>query len=242
MTKIEKPLFELPDILLDQLPTGSVKTAVDRLGRMIVNGEFQEGDNIPVEAELCDILGVSRTVVREAIKVLSGKSMLRTARRYGTRVMPFETWNLLDPDVMLWHDPNSASAARIFDAGLQMRLIVEPEAARLAAQHATRAQKEQILLAASHMTPDSECAEAGMASDYAFHATILEASGNLMLAQLRGMILASLRFCQPYCDHSQDEDPHVEIAEAIADGQANVAAQLMHAMLSRTISMAKTAA
>ena len=67
-----------------------------------------------MEHDLAEANGVSRTVVREAIKVLSGKGMVRTARRYGTRVCKFEDWHLIDPDVIVWHQPDSAMAGRIY--------------------------------------------------------------------------------------------------------------------------------
>lgn len=237
MTNTSTPPFQLPDIYLNQLPTGSVKTAVDRLGRMIATGAFAEGDTIPIEAELCKMLDVSRTVVREAIKVLSGKSVVRTARRYGTKVLPFECWNLLDPDVLLWHDPEHPSTARLHASGLQMRVIFEPEAAKLAAVNATASQRERILLAAEQLMPEPFCFESMKAADYAFHATILEASGNLMLAQLSGVILASLHVSYAKGEMALvDRATHIEIAEAIAQERPEVAGSLMFAMLSCTAS------
>ena len=59
---------------------------------------------MPTEPELAAALGVSRATVRDAVKVLSGKGLVRTARRYGTRVTPVEAWNLLDGDVIAWHE------------------------------------------------------------------------------------------------------------------------------------------
>lgn len=242
MTNASQP-FHLPDVYLSELPTGSVKTAVDRLGRMIAGGEFAEGITIPVEAELCEMLGVSRTVVREATKVLSGKGMLRTARRYGTRVLPFENWNLLDPDVIFWHEPSSPTAARIYAACTQMRLMFEPEAAKLAAQNATAAQKRKIILAAEHIHPEPYGMQGMIAADYAFHSTILEGTGNLMLAQLRGLILALLQFsyttgAKAAPDVKVNREAHIQVAQAISLGDPITSKDRMHAMLTENQAVA----
>lgn len=236
MKKSASSPFELPDFFLNELPTGSVKTAVDKLGRMIARGEFAEGVTIPVEAELCDMLGVSRTVVREATKVLSGKGMLRTARRYGTRVLPFESWNLLDPDVIVWHDPTSPAATRIYAASTQMRLMVEPEAAKLAAENGTPEQREKILKAAQHINPEPYGMEGMLAADYTFHATILEATGNLILAQLRGLIRALLQFsystgAEVVPEVQVNRQAHIDVAQAISAANPIEARRLMYQML-----------
>ena len=106
--------FDLPDKVLTSLPTGAVKDTVEQLGKNIVQGVYETNAILPREEELVETLGVSRTVVREAVKVLCGKGLVRTARRYGSRVCAFESWNLLDPDVIRWHDPNSPRTARIY--------------------------------------------------------------------------------------------------------------------------------
>ena len=88
---------------------------------------------MPTEPELAAALGVSRATVRDAIKVLSGKGLVRTARRYGTRVTPVEDWNLLDGDVIAWHRPDHPRMRRIFAETTELRTIMEPAAAALAA-------------------------------------------------------------------------------------------------------------
>lgn len=228
--------FILPDLSLSELPTGSVKTAVDALGRKIAHGDYEVGETIPKEADLCELLGVSRTVVREATKVLSGKGLLRTARRYGTRVLPYESWNLLDPDVIQWHDPNSPSASRIYVESTQLRLMVEPEAARLAAMNATPEQKAFILKAAEHIHPEPFGHEGMIAADYAFHATVLEGTGNMMLAQLRGLILSLLKFSYPTGAQAAPFEKvsrpnHILVAKAIQNGEPDLARERMRMML-----------
>lgn len=237
MTTLNSELFVLPDIYLSELPTGAVKTAVDTVGRRIAHGGFAAGATLPMEAELMEILGVSRTVVRETIKVLSGKGMVRTARRYGTRVLPPEHWNLLDPDVIRWHDPQSPLAQRIFMDSTELRVMVEPQAAALAAMHATDAQVATILRAADHIQPDEHGLGTMIAADYTFHATILEASGNVMLRQLQGVILALLQFCYPAGqqaapDKKVSRRAHIAVAEAIMARNPDEAQSRMFDMLS----------
>ena len=93
---------------------------------------------MPTEPELAAALGVSRATVRDAVKVLSGKGLVRTARRYGTRVTPVEAWNLLDGDVIAWHATDHPRMRRIFAETTELRAIMEPSAAALAAQAGDR--------------------------------------------------------------------------------------------------------
>ena len=108
---------------------GHVTAVVDILGYRIAAGQYAEGETLPIEQELADSLQVGRNALREAVKVLSGKGLIRTAPRSGTRVRPREDWNMLDPDVLKWHaDPDIASAQFMLDL-VEMRDIVEPRAA-----------------------------------------------------------------------------------------------------------------
>ncbi|MES0881894.1 FadR/GntR family transcriptional regulator [Roseibium sp. SCP14] len=235
MSKAHPFSFELPDKVLTSLPTGAVKDTVEHLGQRIARGYYKMGAILPKEDELVDALGVSRTVVREAIKVLCGKGLVRTARRYGSRVCHFDDWNLLDPDVIRWHDPDSPLTARIYSEATHLRFIFEPEAAALAAQNATEEQRETILAAAKSIHPDNSEPEM-IGADYAFHSTILQASGNLMLSQLQNLIYAVLIFSysadrKRVPDEQVSRQCHLEVAEAILSGDAELARRCMRDML-----------
>ena len=109
---------------------------LDRLGEAIVAGRYLPGTAIPPEPTLCDTLGVSRTVIREAVKSLVAKGLLITGPKLGTRVLPSDGWNWFDPDVVAWQ--SKAGLTREFLRDVQdMRRIVEPAAVRLAAERAT---------------------------------------------------------------------------------------------------------
>lgn len=232
----DKNGFVLPELHLSSLPTGAVKKLVDTLGKRITNGEYKIGNKIPMEPALVEEHGVSRTVVREAIKVLSGKGMVRTARRYGTQVCSIEEWNLLDPDVISWHKPDSPMARKIFIDATRFRLMIEPPCAAMAAEMANDLQRETIMTAAAQMN-DSSVDSHAIAADFAFHATILEASGNLMLGQFRGFLHAILQFTystKPIVlkDTELARQLHMAVAQSINDGDEQLAAENMHTMLS----------
>src|SRR5260370_8971755 len=75
------------------------------IGTRIVSGEFGPGDSLPIENELCQAYGVSRSTIREAVKNLSAKRLIEVSPKVGTPVLPFASWNLLDPDVLSWRPP-----------------------------------------------------------------------------------------------------------------------------------------
>ena len=230
--------FRLPESSLSSLPTGAVKVVVDTLGRHIANRRYAPGETLPREETLSKEHGVSRTVLRESIKVLSGKGMVRTARRYGTRVCAFEDWNLLDPDVIGWHDPSSPAAERIRSEAAVMRSIFEPEAAWLAARNATEAQVETILSAAGAITTEHAGLEGIIAADYTFHDTVLKAAGNMMLGQLTGLIQSVLPFHHVQAQRRPEDldrlrSEHLAVAEAIAARDPALARNRMRALVSR---------
>lgn len=235
--------FVLPEVQLTSLPTGAVKELVNRLGKRIANGKYSVGENMPMEPELVAEHGVSRTVVREAIKVLSGKGMVRTARRYGTHVCDIDEWNLLDPDVIGWHAPDSPMARRIFVEASQFRLLVEPRAAFLAAKNANDIQRELIQTSAEALENEKAIDDNRLAADFAFHATLLDASGSLLLRQFRGFLHAVLDFSYStgtltMPDERLDPHAHSKVASAVVQRDPKVAEQQMQAMMSANANIA----
>ncbi|MER6687258.1 FadR/GntR family transcriptional regulator [Streptomyces olivaceoviridis] len=157
---------------------------VDELGRRVVGGVWEPGTPLPVEDALAAEIGVSRGVVREAVKALVAKGMLHVRPRTGTRVLPPEHWNHLDRDVLRWKQAGDA-AALLRDTG-ELRRIVEPEAARLAAD---RAGPDDVrVLYDSLAAMEAAAAEPGrrgyVEADIAFHRALLDASGNRLLGSL----------------------------------------------------------
>jgi len=219
------------------LPKGAARKAVDTLGQWIANDVFPAGAVIPTEPELAASLGVSRATVRDAVKVLSGKGLLRTARRYGTRVLPVEDWNLLDRDVVTWHQSGHPRMQRLFAETTELRAIMEPAAAALAAERATRSQILGILDAARALDPDGDV-HALFDADCRFHVTILDATDNQVMRQFRQIIVTMLRVSYEVGVARPDNEPvtrqgHVDVAEAIARRDPIGARDAMARMLGR---------
>lgn len=225
-------------LLLDSsLPTGAARVAVDLLGRRIANSAYRPGEVMPNETELAQSLGVGRATIRDAIKVLSGKGLVRTARRYGTRVRPVEEWNLFDADVVRWHEPDHPRLVTMFAETTELRYIIEPAAAALAAERATASQVETILAAAQALHPDTDNARELFDADCLFHATILDATGNLMMRQLQPLILTMLRVSYDYGVRGSEEpvtrEGHIHVGEAIRSRDPHRARRAMEVMLDR---------
>ena len=108
---------------------------VDELGSRIVRGDLQPGQALPIEDSLARDLGVSRTVVREAIKGLAQKQLLTVRTRTGTRISPTAEWNHLDPDILRWRF--AGLDAKFVADVIELRRIIEPVAAELAATRAS---------------------------------------------------------------------------------------------------------
>lgn len=206
---------------------------VSEIGRSIVNGEFRSGDTLPKDAELENKFKVSRTVLREAMKTLSAKGLIVARARIGTRVTDPSAWNFFDKDVLEWH----------LDAGFDpsfirhltdIRLSLEPFAAKLAAQHIS----EDDSAALAKFCLDMEQAtgnDAFAVADLNFHQVLLRASGNPFIFSISNIIEAAL--ANTFHISGPTEDPahqvkvvaaHRDIAVAVAKGDGEAAAKAMH--------------
>jgi DNA-binding FadR family transcriptional regulator len=165
---------------------------VDHLGEAIVAGRYGVGASIPPEPLLCTELGVSRTVVREAVKSLIAKGLMTTGPKVGTRVLPADKWNWFDPDVITWQ--SKAGLTPEFLRDLQdLRRVVEPAALRLAALRATAEDIADVELAYAGMKRAVEGGGDYVTYDLRFHQGLLRASGNRMLVQMSKALAALLR-------------------------------------------------
>jgi DNA-binding FadR family transcriptional regulator len=162
------------------------------LGESIVAGRHPVGGSIPPEPTLCEAYGVSRTVIREAIKSLVAKGLVSTGPKVGTRVLPSEQWNWFDPDVVAWQ--SKAGLSKEFLRDLQeLRRVVEPAAVRLAAERATAADLAAVEGAYAGMKQAIEQGGDYVAHDLRFHQGLLRACHNRMLVQMGKAIGALLR-------------------------------------------------
>jgi DNA-binding FadR family transcriptional regulator len=180
-------------IVVTRVPIKNVHgNTLDRLGEAVVAGRYPPGSSIPPEPMLCEELGVSRTVVREAIKSLVAKGLVVTGPKVGTRVLPEEHWNWFDPDVVVWH--SKIGLTREFLRDLQeLRRVVEPAAVRLAAERATAQDIAEIETAYHGMKAAIEQGGDYVTSDLRFHQGLLRACHNRMLVQMSKALGALLR-------------------------------------------------
>lgn len=172
---------------------GMQKQVIERLGTAIAVGELLPSEQI-VPEELAVRHGVSRTVIRECLKVLETKGMVLARQRVGTRIRPREEWNLLDPDVIRWRSSGPDSSRQIEEL-LAIRGAIEPLAARQASSMAT---EEQIAvleqaLSAMQVAVAAQDWDAFTEADVAFHRDLLASSGNLIIRQFAEPIEAAIR-------------------------------------------------
>jgi len=161
--------------------------AVTDLGIAIVSGELPEGVPLPIESELGKRLGVSRTVVREATKVLASKGLLRSRPKVGTVPLPRVSWDVLDPEVLGWMLDYGPIADVIRDVS-EVRLIIEPAAARLAAMRRSDEEAERLRVLTDDLVGSADDDERYVVTDLDFHAAILSATKNATLVRLTGAI------------------------------------------------------
>lgn len=165
---------------------------VDRLGEAIVAGHYGAGAALPPEPLLGAQLGVSRTVVREAVKSLIAKGLVTSGPKVGTRVLSEEHWNWFDPDVIAWQ--SKAGLTPEFLRDLQdLRRVVEPAAVRLAAQRATAEDIAGIEAALAGMKRAVKEGGDYVTHDLRFHQGLLRSSRNRMLIQMSKALAALLR-------------------------------------------------
>jgi len=163
---------------------------VDELGRLIVEGVLGDGQPL-VPEELGRRFSASRTVVREALRVLESKGMVTARPRVGTWTLPPEAWDAIDPDVIAWRVGGPGGHEHLREL-LELRLAIEPQAARMAARH-RRPDELSAMAAAYAQMADAEDTAAFRAADAQFHAALIRASGNTLIAQLQVPVVAALR-------------------------------------------------
>jgi DNA-binding FadR family transcriptional regulator len=193
-----------------------------QIGRRVVSGEIPEGALLPREAEFADEFGVSRQAVREALKVLAAKGLVASRRRTGTQVLPRGDWNLLDPDVLAWHAAGRLPP-KLLDDLVELRRLIEPAAAALAAERRAETAIAGIAAALDRMEASGGEIDAFNFADAEFHAAIFAASGNDLIDRLstilRPLLEASFSLDENLrSDHAGTGGLHRSLYEAIRDG------------------------
>lgn len=202
-----------------------------KLGTAILSGQYAPGDVLPGEVAFAEELKVSRSAYREAIQVLTAKGLVASRPKAGTRVLPRDRWNLLDPEVLAWAFTGEPDVAFVRDL-FELRSIIEPAAARLAAHRRSKEEVRVMRDALAAMRRHTLTTDAGRAADRDFHDAILRASGNQALVVLSASIGAAVHWTTQFKQRSRDlpRNPipdHVRVFDAIAAGDADAAAEAM---------------
>lgn len=188
---------------------------LDALGRSIVIGDY-DTRAFPTEAELARQHGVSRSVTREAVKMLTTKGLLSARPRQGTIVQPSSSWNLFDPDVLRWLLERTFSV-RLLRHFSQLRVAIEPEAAALAAANADEDDLDAIKLGLARMIAAEDGMDNTLDADIAFHVAILLASKNPFYAQFRDVVTTALRSSIQFTNRVAGETASVIDHAAVSD-------------------------
>jgi len=218
---------------------GRIHAVLTTLGREIAQEIIPAGAVLPPESDLEARFAVGRGVVREAIKTLSGKGLIRVQPRHGTRVLPRRDWSLLDRDVLNWLVGHEKPDLKLLLAVQEVRSIIEPAAAALAATRATKQDRQRINAALEAMQA-ADNQDTRTAADKAFHLAILDATHNPVLQGFRSAIDTILSTVFVVAVDSVDGwfeenlPNHSATARAIEEGDAKKARRAMEQVLGYT--------
>ncbi|WP_333740047.1 FadR/GntR family transcriptional regulator [Streptomyces sp. IBSBF 2806] len=196
---------------------------LDALGPAITAGEYPPGSVLRTD-ELAQRFDVSRSVMREAVRVLESMHLVESRRRVGVTVRPKAEWNVYDPQVIRWRLAGADRPHQLRSLTV-LRSAIEPVAAGLAATHATAEQCAELTRCALGMVANSRGhrLQDYLFHDVAFHRVILDASGNEMFARLGDVVAEVLSGRTHHEVMFEDPDPaavtlHVQLAEAVREG------------------------
>jgi DNA-binding FadR family transcriptional regulator len=205
------------------------------IGARIVSGEFRPGDSLPIESELCLAYGVSRSTIREAVKNLAAKRLIEVAPKVGTRVLPFSSWNLLDPDVLSWR-LNAQFDHRIVEDLYEMRQCFEPRACFLAARDGDDEDLEHIRRCHADMISTLQTPALAASAETEFHLAIIAATHNGLFVTIGGAVKTALRVSFALTQRSpspqpMDLTPYQTVLSAILERRGDEASEAMRGLL-----------
>lgn len=213
------------------------------LGRAIVVGDYHVR-RFPTEAELAKQHGVSRSVTREAVKMLAAKGLLAARPKLGTFIQHQDSWNLFDSDVLRWllDRKLSISLLRQFN---ELRIAVEPQAAALAARRAAPNHVAAIAAGLQRMRNAELGEEDVLDADIAFHVAVLQASGNPFFIQFRDTVSTalrtSIRFTNRIAGRTASIEDHSAVYDAIAAGDPERAHTAMRCLIDDVLALIERA-
>jgi DNA-binding FadR family transcriptional regulator len=206
---------------------------LETLGRAIVVGDYKNHP-FPTEAELAKAHGISRSVTREAVKMLTAKGLLGARPKQGTFVQPETRWNLFDTDVLRWLLDRRSSIGMLRQFN-ELRVAVEPQAAKLAANRAGPEEIAAISAGLQRMRDAEAGLDDALDADIAFHVAVLHASGNPFYAQFRDVVATalrtSIRFTNRIAGRTASIADHAAVHDAIVGNKPAVAEKAMRALI-----------
>lgn len=220
-------------------------STVDRLGLAVCRGEMASGSIVRID-ELEERFGVSRSVVREALRVLASMGMVASRRRVGVQVRPATEWNLYDPQVIRWRLASHGRVAQLRSLS-ELRTAVEPQAAALAALRAPLASASELMGLSGKLweAGRSGDTELFLTLDIQFHRLVLSSSGNEMFGMLDSLVAEVLTGrthygLMPQHPHEEALQMHVDVASAIQRGDSSDAHAAMLAIMTRAMTEMST--
>ena len=172
------------------------ETLSSRVGREIVQsivaGRFQPGTLLPSEEQLCSEFGVSRSVIREAMKAVTGVGMARSRQGQGTVVLPSASWNNFAPEVIQARR-DTGTLSDVLSEVLELRTVLEVQAAGFAAERGNDENLDQMAEYIGAMTADADSPDQFIDLDVAFHDEVLRATSNHLIIGLFDLLHPLLR-------------------------------------------------
>lgn len=187
---------------------------VETIGSRIVRGQYAPGTALSpdgLEAEF----GISKTVLREALRVLAAKGLVDSRQKRGTVVRPRASWSLLDADLLRWQ--GGQPDATFFANLAEVRAIVEPAGARLAAARRTEDDLARLRDALTMMAEAGADAVAVVEADLAFHQSLLDSAHNELLSRMEVVIEAGLRARDAVVHSGENWPDSVPLHRAVLD-------------------------
>ena len=234
-------------------PSGSASASLpglharvlDQIGTAICSGEMSPGDLLYID-DLADRYAVSRSVVREALRVLSSMGMVHSRRRVGTQIRPASRWNVYDPQVIRWRLASKQRNAQLRSM-TELRTAVEPQAARLAAERTTAEAASDLVSTAAKMWAAGKEGDDDefLRLDIEFHRQVLAGSGNDMFVKLHELVAEVLAGRHHYGlmpRYPQDGALrlHADVAQAIQRGDGARAEEAMVRIMQQALDEMKS--
>lgn len=209
---------------------------LDQLGTAICNGDLAAGAVLSID-DLIDRYQVSRSVIREVLRVLASMGLIETRRRVGIMIQPPEAWSVFDPQVIRWRLASDHRMAQMRSI-TELRTAIEPHAAWLAAQRIDGDEASELVGLAAKMWAAGKAGDEArfLSLDIDFHRRVLIASGNEMFAKLQLIVAEVLAgrhhyHLMPHYPHEHALQLHIDVAQALQRGDGERAREAMVAIM-----------